>query len=119
MIQYVIEYGRVQNILNISTLIDEKEITITKNKAIEILKENYDVTSIESVELLLNGNIYEYEEYNKNKDEITTANKYAIVGTKEIKAVWIIKYNNGLEVKIDSETGEIQRTNETNYEEKK
>ena len=119
LIQYVTEYGRVQNILNISTLIDGKEITITKDKAIEILKENYDVTSIESVELVLNGNIYLNNKYNEDVSSTDYLEIDREVSTKEIKAIWIIEYNNGLKVKIDSETGEIQRTNETNYEEKK
>ena len=118
-VEYDIISSKIISILNISYGKQDKKVNISKEKAIEILKEYDKVDSIENVrvnmgQIVLQRETKEIEEmsYN-NTDEKLYTNEY------EVKLYWEVMYNKTENVKIDVETGEIINDGTLSLEEKK
>lgn len=118
-VEYDIISSKIISILNISYGKQDKKVNISKEKAIEILKEYDKVDSIENVrvnmgQIVLQRETKEIEEmsYN-NTDEKLYTNEY------EVKLYWEVMYNKTENVKIDVETGEVINEGTLNFEEKK
>lgn len=110
--------NRVISVVNNSYFINNfSNIKISSDEAIKILKENYNVKSIEKIEISEDCNntnikIEDYEVENYIKEEVQQYNY------DNIKFIWEITYNKDKKVSIDAESGEII-TDNYNYEEKK
>lgn len=118
-VEYDIISSKIISILNISYGKQDKKVNISKEKAIEILKEYDKVDSIENVrvnmgQIVLQRETKEIEEmsYN-NTDEKLYTNEY------EVKLYWEVMYNKAENVKIDVETGEIINDGTLSLEERK
>ena len=118
-VEYDIISSKIISILNISYGKQDKKVNISKEKAIEILKDYDKVDSIENVrvnmgQIVLQRETKEIEEmsYN-NTDEKLYTNEY------EVKLYWEVMYNKTENVKIDVETGEVINEGTLNFEEKK
>lgn len=110
--------NRIISVINYNYIINNSSnIKITIDEVIKILNENYNVKSIEKIEISEEYNnenidIGDYEVENYTKEELQ---QYSYDNTKFI---WEITYNKNKKISIDAESGEII-TDNYNYEEKK
>lgn len=110
--------NRIISVINYNYIINNSSnIKITIDEVIKILNENYNVKSIEKIEISEEYNnenidIGDYEVENYTKEELQ---QYSY---DNIKFIWEITYNKNKKISIDAESGEII-TDNYNYEEKK
>ena len=110
--------NRIISVVNYDyIIINISNIKISSDEAIKILKEKYNVKSIEKIEISEEYNnenidIGDYEVENYTKEELQ---QYSY---DNIKFIWEITYNKDKKVSINAESGEII-TDNYNYEKKK
>ena len=106
-VEYDITSNKIISILNISYGKQEKKVNITKDKAIEILKEYDTVNSIENIRINM-GQILMQQNPVKMENAIENeVNDNVKVNDYEVRFYWEILYNEDKNVKIDVETGEV------------
>ena len=106
-VEYDITSNKIISILNISYGKQEKKVNISKDKAIDILKEYDTVNSIENIrinmgQILMQKNPVKMENAIENE-----VNDNVKVNDYEVRFYWEILYNEDKNVKIDVETGEV------------
>ena len=106
-VEYDITSNKIISILNISYGKQEKNVNITKDKAIDILKEYDTVNSIENIRINM-GQILMQQNPVKMENAIENeVNDNVKVNDYEVRFYWEILYNENKNVKIDVETGEV------------
>lgn len=108
-VEYDITSNKIISILNISYGKQEKKVNISKDKAIDILKEYDTVNSIENIRINM-GQILMQQNPVKMENAIENeVNDNVKVNDYEVRFYWEILYNEDKNVKIDVETGEVIR----------
>ena len=106
-VEYDITSNKIISILNISYGKQEKKVNISKDKAIDILKEYDTVNSIENIRINM-GQILMQQNPVKMENAIENeVNDNVKVNDYEVRFYWEILYNENKNVKIDVETGEV------------
>ena len=106
-VEYDITSNKIISILNISYGKQEKKVNISKDKAIDILKEYDTVNSIENIRINM-GQILMQQNPVKMENAIENeVNNNVKVNDYEVRFYWEILYNEDKNVKIDVETGEV------------
>ena len=106
-VEYDITSNKIISILNISYGKQEKKVNISKDKAIDILKEYDTVNSIENIRINM-GQILMQQNPVKMENAIENeVNDNVKVNDYEVRFYWEILYNEDKNVKIDVETGEV------------
>ena len=106
-VEYDITSNKIISILNISYGKQEKNVNITKDKAIDILKEYDTVNSIENIRINM-GQILMQQNPVKMENAIENeVNDNVKVNNYEVRFYWEILYNEDKNVKIDVKTGEV------------
>ena len=106
-VEYDITSNKIISILNISYGKQEKKVNISKDKAIDILKEYDTVNSIENIRINM-GQILMQQNPVKMENAIENeVNDNVKLNDYEVRFYWEILYNEDKNVKIDVETGEV------------
>ena len=106
-VEYDITSNKIISILNISYGKQEKKVNITKDKAIDILKEYDIVNSIENIRINMGQIEKNINYYNTNEIYYDELNNTLYRNNYEVKFYWEIIYNENKNIKIDVETGEV------------
>ena len=106
-VEYDITSNKIISILNISYGKQEKKVNITKDKAIDILKEYDTVNSIENIRINMRQIEKNINYYNTNEIYYDELNNTLYRNNYEVKFYWEIIYNENKNIKIDVETGEV------------
>ncbi len=106
-VEYDITSNKIISILNISYGKQEKNVNITKDKAIDILKEYDTVNSIENIRINMGQIEKNINYYNTNEIHYDELNNTLYRNNYEVKFYWEIIYNENKNIKIDVETGEV------------
>ena len=106
-VEYDITSNKIISILNISYGKQEKNVNITKDKAIDILKEYDTVNSIENIRINMGQIEKNINYYNTNEIYYDELNNTLYRNNYEVKFYWEIIYNENKNIKIDVETGEV------------
>ena len=106
-VEYDITSNKIISILNISYGKQEKKVNITKDKAIDILKEYDTVNSIENIRINMGQIEKNINYYNTNEIYYDELNNTLYRNNYEVKFYWEIIYNENKNIKIDVETGEV------------
>ena len=118
-VEYDIISSKIISILNISYGKQDKKVNISKEKAIEILKEYDKVNSIENVRVNMSQIVSQQTPAEMNTEINNKLDENVKVNIYEIKFYWEVMYNKTENVKIDVETGEVINEGTLNFEEKK
>ena len=106
-VEYDITSNKIISILNISYGKQEKKVNISKDKAIDILKEYDTVNSIENIRINMGQIEKNINYYNTNEIHYDELNNTLYRNNYEVKFYWEIIYNENKNIKIDVETGEV------------
>lgn len=106
-VEYDITSNKIISILNISYGKQEKKVNISKDKAIDILKEYDTVNSIENIRINMGQIEKNINYYNTNEIYYDELNNTLYRNNYEVKFYWEIIYNENKNIKIDVETGEV------------
>ena len=106
-VEYDITSNKIISILNISYGKHEKKVNISKDKAIDILKEYDTVNSIENIRINMGQIEKNINYYNTNEIHYDELNNTLYRNNYEVKFYWEIIYNENKNIKIDVETGEV------------
>ena len=117
-VEYDIDSRKVISILHISYGEQDKKVNITKEEAIDILKEYDDVDNIDNVRINISQITNEKEVENISKEKFNDLDENLIVNEYEIKFYWEIIYNRDNKIKIDVETGKVIENGTLSVEEK-
>lgn len=118
-VEYDIISSKIISILNISYGKQDKKVNISKEKAIEILKEYDKVDSIENVRVNMSQIVSQQMPIEMKETIENEVDNRVNVYNGEIKLYWEVMYNKTENVKIDVETGEVINEGILNFEEKK
>ena len=106
-VEYDITSNKIISILNISYGKQEKKVNISKDKAIDILKEYDTVNSIENIRINMGQIEKNINYYNTDEIHYDELNNTLYRNNYEVKFYWEIIYNENKNIKIDVETGEV------------
>ena len=106
-VEYDITSNKIISILNISYGKQEKKVNISKDEAIDILKEYDTVNSIENIRINMGQIEKNINYYNTDEIHYDKLNNALYRNNYEVKFYWEIIYNENKNIKIDVETGEV------------
>ena len=107
LIEYDMDSQKIINLLYIDSYEQNKKVNITKEQAIEILKEYDDVESIESIEINVSQVVNNTKLDTSREINYNILNENLVINESEIKFYWEIIYNKNQRIGIEVETGEL------------